>query len=220
MRLSRTQQVERNRGLLLDAARTVFLQRGYGGATLEAIAAEAGFSKGGVYSPFAGKSDLFLALLERRITERAAENARLVAGVSGVDAVRALLRNSARDIRAEAGWARLLIEFRVIAARDSRLNARYAALHASTLDQLTDALGTALGRHGGGPALPLRTVAQVILALGSGAVLEQAVDPAALPADVGEDVVPRLVTADLAVPHGAGQRKRSAMQSTTVAPFA
>ena len=59
------EQGERNRALVLAAARRVFLERGYAGATLEAIADEAGFSKGVVYSQFAGKPDLFLALLER-----------------------------------------------------------------------------------------------------------------------------------------------------------
>jgi AcrR family transcriptional regulator len=49
-RLSRPEQVQRNRGLVLEAARRVFLERGYAGATLDAIADEAGFSKGVVYS--------------------------------------------------------------------------------------------------------------------------------------------------------------------------
>ena len=37
-RLSRPEQVQRNRGLVLEAARRVFLERGYAGATLERIA--------------------------------------------------------------------------------------------------------------------------------------------------------------------------------------
>src|SRR4051812_29465612 len=163
MRLSRTQQVERNRGLLLDAARAVFLERGYPGATLDAIAEEAGFSKGVVYSQFAGKADLFLALLERRIDDRAAENVRLVEESGGEEALRALMRNHVRDSRAEAGWARLLIEFRLVAARDPQLNARYAALHQATLDRLAATIGRALARTEGTPAFPSRTLAQLIL---------------------------------------------------------
>ena len=73
-RLTRVEQSERNRGLVLVAARRVFLARGYHRATLEQIADEAGFSKGVVYSQFESKADLFLALLEARIAERAAEN--------------------------------------------------------------------------------------------------------------------------------------------------
>ena len=76
-RLSRAEQNDRNRALLFAAARRVFLARGYHAATLEQIADEAGFSKGVVYSRFASKADMFLALLEDRITERAAQNAAL-----------------------------------------------------------------------------------------------------------------------------------------------
>jgi AcrR family transcriptional regulator len=76
-RLTRAEQAARNRALVLDAARRVFLARGYHGATLEQIADEAGFSKGVVYSQFESKADLFLALLEARISERAAESARM-----------------------------------------------------------------------------------------------------------------------------------------------
>ncbi len=40
-RLSRAEQNERNRALVLDAARRVFLARGYHAATLDEIADEA-----------------------------------------------------------------------------------------------------------------------------------------------------------------------------------
>jgi AcrR family transcriptional regulator len=193
-RLSRVEQVERNRGLVLDAARRVFLARGYGGATLDAIAEEAGFSKGVVYSQFAGKADLFLALLERRITERAAENARLAAERSGLDALRALLRVNARRSSDGAEWARLLIEFRAVAARDPEANARYAALHARSLEHFTEAVDGALSRGGLAPVYPPETFARLVFALDNGVVLERAADPAALPDELTEDLVTRLVT--------------------------
>ncbi|MGY1640992.1 TetR/AcrR family transcriptional regulator [Geodermatophilus sp. SYSU D00703] len=192
-RLSRVEQVERNRGLVLDAARRVFLARGYSGATLDAIAEEAGFSKGVVYSQFAGKADLFLALLERRITERAEQNARLAAEHSGIDALRALLLANARRSREGADWARLLIEFRTAAARDPEVNARYAALHARAVAFLAEAVDGALARDGLAPVYPPLTFAQLYFALDTGAVLERAADPAALPDDLGLDLLTRLV---------------------------
>ena len=45
VRVSRAAQVELNRDRVLEAARRVFLARGYGGATIDAITEEAGFSK-------------------------------------------------------------------------------------------------------------------------------------------------------------------------------
>src|SRR6476619_3294535 len=68
--LPRAEQVARNRADLLAAAGQVFRELGYSGASLDAIADAAGFSKGAVYSHFTSKADLFLSLLEDRIEER------------------------------------------------------------------------------------------------------------------------------------------------------
>ena len=64
MRLTRAEQGEQTRAELLAAAREEFLDAGYHGATLDRIAAAAGYTKGAVYSRYASKADLFLDLLE------------------------------------------------------------------------------------------------------------------------------------------------------------
>src|SRR5262252_6552048 len=125
LRLRRAEQVERNRSAVLDAAHRVFLDRGYGGATVDAIAEEAGFSKGVVYSQFGSKADMFMALLEERIIERAAQNERIAAGKSVPEAARELLLAANQDVVSEHGWAQLLVEFRAHAAGDPALNRRY-----------------------------------------------------------------------------------------------
>ena len=48
------------RAQLLDAAERVFARGGLLGASVDAIALEAGYSTGAVYSNFKGKEDLFL----------------------------------------------------------------------------------------------------------------------------------------------------------------
>ncbi len=55
------------RSQILDAATQVFLENGYGGATIDLVVARAGASKATVYSFFGGKDGLFAAI----ITERA-----------------------------------------------------------------------------------------------------------------------------------------------------
>jgi AcrR family transcriptional regulator len=177
-RLTRAEQFERNRGLVLAAARRVFLARGYHGATLEQIADEAGFSKGVVYSQFESKADLFLALLEARISERAAENARLAESVPDGDLL-ALIDQLTRGDQATPGWQLLVIEFRVHAARDAELSRRYSAAHARTVDGVADVLATVLARAGQTVVAP-RRLAQLALALSVGTALEQAADPDAL----------------------------------------
>jgi AcrR family transcriptional regulator len=56
---------ERRRPLVLDAAFHLFLERGYEGTSMEAVAAAAGVSKPVVYACFASKKELFEALLRR-----------------------------------------------------------------------------------------------------------------------------------------------------------
>jgi AcrR family transcriptional regulator len=199
-RLTRAEQGKRNRGLVLAAARRVFLSRGYAGATLDAIADEAGFSKGVVYSQFAGKPDLFLALLEGRIAERAEQNARITAGLAGLDGLRALLQANARLSEVGGGWSRLLIEFRVIAARDPVLNARSAALHAQTLEHFTESIADLLARAGLTSAYPRREFAQLILAIDAGRVLEVAAGMSELQLEHLVDLLGRAL-----VPSGATQ---------------
>src|SRR5688572_29674975 len=62
-RLSRAETKENTHRQLLDAAERVFVRLGYQGATLDVIAAEAGFTKGAVYWHFQSKEALFLELL-------------------------------------------------------------------------------------------------------------------------------------------------------------
>ncbi|HVT65789.1 MAG TPA: TetR/AcrR family transcriptional regulator [Mycobacteriales bacterium] len=176
-RLSRSEQVRRNRAALLDGALDVFLEAGYVGATVEAIAERAGFSTGVVYSQFGGKPDLFLALIERRIEERAAEHEAVIAGLSGAAVIHALIAASGKDAKAHPGWTRVLIEFRTLAARDPELNRRYADLHTTTVERLAEAMA-----HSGQSTTPaeMTVPARLFLALGTGLALERAAHPDAV----------------------------------------
>jgi AcrR family transcriptional regulator len=193
-RLTRLEQTERNRSLVLSAARRVFMERGYHGATLEQIAEEAGFSKGVVYSQFESKADLFLALLEGRIEERAAENAKLIENLSGESGVAAMLANVVRVSRAAPKWGLLVLEFRIHAARHPELNRRYAAAHARTIDGVAGAFETLYERAGEEPPFPPRQMAEVVLSIGAGSELEQAANPDALDGPLAAELLTRLLT--------------------------
>ncbi len=67
----RQQRQQRTREALLDAAASVFANRGYAGASIPQIAREAGVSTGAIYANFAGKQELFLAMM-RRVVEAGA----------------------------------------------------------------------------------------------------------------------------------------------------
>ena len=59
----RHEESQRRRGRILDAARTCFGEHGFAGATVEAIASEAGVSNGLLYQFFRGKKELFRAVV-------------------------------------------------------------------------------------------------------------------------------------------------------------
>lgn len=61
---------QRTRDALLDAAEEVFVERGVTGASVEQIAAEAGFSRGAVYDHFGSKEELLLAVMNRFISRQ------------------------------------------------------------------------------------------------------------------------------------------------------
>src|SRR5882757_3504391 len=56
---------ERRRPQVLDAALELFLERGYEGTSMDAVARAAGVTKPVVYACFPGKDELFRALLRR-----------------------------------------------------------------------------------------------------------------------------------------------------------
>ncbi len=77
-RLTRAESKDQTHRLLLDAAERVFVRLGYQGATLDGIAAEAGFTKGAVYWHFRSKEALFLELLADGMRRNAADAAQIV----------------------------------------------------------------------------------------------------------------------------------------------
>ena len=63
-RLTRAERREQTRDDLIAAADRLFVEGGFHATSLDQIAAAAGYTKGAVYSNFASKEDLFLAVYE------------------------------------------------------------------------------------------------------------------------------------------------------------
>src|SRR4029078_11303429 len=87
------------------------------------------------------------------------QTGRVSADLAGLDGLAALLEANARLSEEGGDWSRLLIEFRVVASRGPALNDRYAALHALTLENFTEAITGILARGGVAPAYPPRAFA-------------------------------------------------------------
>lgn len=69
-RLTRAERQAETRQNLLDAAARVFIRRGFAAASIEAITAEAGYTRGAFYSNFESKEELFVELLQERVYTR------------------------------------------------------------------------------------------------------------------------------------------------------
>lgn len=119
---SRSERQERTRDALVVAAQRAFARDGFHGANLTAIAAEAGFTKGAIYSNFESKAELFLAVLDRDIDEAFAADADMLdRGAWG----QALDPDDERADR-HAGQVVASLEFIATALRDPDLAAQLA----------------------------------------------------------------------------------------------
>jgi AcrR family transcriptional regulator len=65
IRLTRDQSRDQTRQRLLDAGEAVFTKKGFTAASVEDIAAAAGYTRGAFYSNFGSKTALFLEILKR-----------------------------------------------------------------------------------------------------------------------------------------------------------
>src|SRR6187551_3859976 len=67
------------RDRLFEAAARVFEEHGIGGASIEAIAAAAGFTRGAFYSNFKSKDELIIAMLEDHVEQSIRRNLDMLA---------------------------------------------------------------------------------------------------------------------------------------------
>lgn len=176
----REEQKELTRRRLVDAAEAVFARGGYHGSSVEEIAREAGATTGALYSNFAGKEELFLALFEERIAADLDDYEEIVvAGSTLEEQARGAGNHWMRILRERPNYFPLLIEFWSYAIREpqlrDRLGGRFAALRAGSARV---ALGAA--EHRGVPA-DAEKLGLFINALGNGFALEKLVDPDAIP---------------------------------------
>jgi AcrR family transcriptional regulator len=181
-RLTRAERKGQTRSDLVAAARAVFLRRGFHEATLEDIAEEAGYTKGAVYSNFAGKDELFLAVLdahfERRVEEWALDLA-LDDSATLEETYRAVARKMDEADRREPDWTPLMLEFWVHASRRDGLREQAAASRRRFLALMSSFVEEVARRHGVEFRLSALEVARGSGALARGLAMERLLDPEA-----------------------------------------
>lgn len=171
---------------LLQAAADVYSERGFTGATLDEVAAHAGFTKGAVYGHFGSKENLLLALIEEYLGGQISEQNALF------DRDRATWE---RPLAGSEHWMegiherperfRLFVELWVYAQQDQRVRTR--------LSEGMNALRSTFTRFAAESASDAgfdkrpdvaRLFADVMLGLGIGLSMLELTDPGTIPEEL------------------------------------
>jgi AcrR family transcriptional regulator len=196
-RLTRADKRQANRTRILQAARKVFARLGYHGATIEAIADEAGLSNGAVYYNFENKEDLFLALLEDWRAEMIRDVESALAAVDdrapGQAQLRAAMRSLAETVSPSREWRLLLFEFVTYAARNPKFRARFAAGRRKFKAALTQALERRIAAVGLEPSVAPQHLALLVTALVNGLSVDELTEPGTVPDELLGEAVSALV---------------------------
>ncbi|NHC22908.1 TetR/AcrR family transcriptional regulator [Nocardioides sp. IC4_145] len=183
------------RRALLDAAARTFARQGIDGASLDDVAAAAGFTKGAVYSNFGSKEGLVAALVDDRVS------AYLDLGLAAVDDPAATLPERARALgdRLTAAsdeqhdWHLLFLELWQRAVRTGRTDDSFVRRHGELRAAVAEAVAAHAEQAGAELPLPAASVATLLLALSNGLAIERMTDPAAVPDDLMGRVLALLV---------------------------
>jgi AcrR family transcriptional regulator len=184
-RLSRAERQDRTRNELLEAAARVFIARGFEGASIEAIAAEAGYTRGAFYSNFESKEELFAELLQQRVYS--VYRGMAEASVAGArPSLRETGEQLARIQANEAGrWLfRLWLELLAHSGRDEKFREIAAGFWSANRQLIAAGTEQAYDDAGEEPPLPVDRLATAMIALDIGLALQHFVDPAAAPLEL------------------------------------
>lgn len=193
VRLTRAEQQQQTHERLLEAGRAVLMKRGFLAATVEEIAAEAGYSRGAIYKHFGGKEGLWLAVMaaQEQVHLRLLDEA-LAEATDQRGLVRALTPNAFTADTAR--WSRAAAEFVAAVAGQPETAAKVVAAQRRHEEQIVEVLDRHCRRLRLRPALPLPELVVMLGALSGGLILrrgmDQEVDVAAIVAGVLAVVFP------------------------------
>jgi AcrR family transcriptional regulator len=171
---------EMTRRHLLEAAAVVFARDGFHGASLDDVAATAGFTKGAVYSNFKSKEDLFLALFDDRLVREAADMQQVLRDpVEGDGRVEQLPRVQGVIERLwDDDWTALYLEFVLYAKRNPAVREKLAATVRHEYENTIRMLEGTYAAIDGTPNFPVPVLAKVSTAMFEGLMLYRFIDPA------------------------------------------
>lgn len=110
-------RTEATKAKILDAAQIVFAELGFENAQLDEVAARAGCSRGGIYTHYTSKEDLFLALMEHRVSEKFREECKKIREEPDLKKRRDIFKNWLVERICSPESVTLTLEFKLYAVR-------------------------------------------------------------------------------------------------------
>lgn len=184
-RLTRAESQERTRARLVAVATKLFVRDGFRATTLEHIGEEAGYTRGAVYSNFASKTEMGIAVIDDLYAQ---EEQRLAEALRQDDWFAALTAWADASV-GDPAWMRLELEIAASSAGDATYRAaaaaRYARLRQRGRELLAERFGDELDVD--------ETLAIALLGLLLGVGAQRAADPS-IPATAWSDAMRQLLT--------------------------
>lgn len=169
---------------LFEAAARVFEEQGISGASIEDIAAAAGFTRGAFYSNFKSKDELIIAMIEDHVAQSIRRNLDLLAQhkklADFIDALKTMDR-SRQDPLARSPL--LHMEMILFVARAEKRRPELAKRLRARRKLITDIIEIASKNSGRNGVLNPAWTGAILLALEDGFRLHRLIDPETTPAD-------------------------------------
>ena len=172
------------RDKLFEAAARVFEADGIGGASIEAIAAAAGFTRGAFYSNFKSKDELIIAMLEDHVEQSIRRTHDLLARHKSLADFIDALKTMDRSQQDPLGRSPLLhMEMILFVARAEKRRPELAKRLRARRRLVTDIVETTAKNGGRTTILNPAWAGSVVLALEDGFRLHRLIDPETTPAE-------------------------------------
>jgi AcrR family transcriptional regulator len=169
---------------LFEAAARVFEDQGIGGASIEAIAAAAGFTRGAFYSNFKSKDELIIAMLEDHVEQSILRIRDLLERHKNLADFIEALKTMGRSQQDPLGRSPLLhMEMILFVARAEKRRPELAKRLRARRKLVTDIIETTARNSGRTVILNPAWAGALVLALEDGFRLHRLIDPETTPPD-------------------------------------
>lgn len=166
------------RTALVEAARQVFAQRGFNGASLDEIAETAGFTRGAIYKHFENKEDLLFAVYDEMNEDALARVSRhLEQGQDAAFDLPVLARLWREMFGGDPELVALELEFQLYELRNPSVQSRAAAHMQHNVERISDFITEQASKLGLPLRIPSRTLAAILLATSTGLVVNACLNP-------------------------------------------